>query len=91
MGEFDFFFSVVIKENTFILQRFLAQKYEIDDNHEKITENLKKYKEKNFAKKEAFSFFVNILNNYKKVQKNILKNPFIQNKTQIVILILIYN
>ena len=28
MGEFDFFFSVVIKENTFILQRFLAQKYE---------------------------------------------------------------
>ena len=48
IGEFDFFFSIVIKENTFRLQRFLAQKYEIDDNHEKITENLKKYKEKNF-------------------------------------------
>ena len=86
-GEFDFFFSIVIKENTFRLQRFLAQKYEIADNHEKIIENLKKYKEKNFAKKDAFSFFVNILNNYKKVKKNILKNPFIQNKTQIVILI----
>ena len=57
MGEFDFFFSIVIKENTFRLQRFLAQKYEIVDNHEKIIENLKTYKEKNFAKKEALSLF----------------------------------
>ena len=91
MGEFDFFFSVVIKENTFRLQRFLAQKYEIADNHEKIIENLKTYKEKYFSKKKALSFFVKILNNYKKLKKNILKNSFIQNKTQIVILILIYN
>ena len=83
MGEFDFFFSIVIKENTFRFQRFLAQKYEIADNHKKIIENLKTYKEKNFAKKEAFSFFVNILNNYKKVQKNILRIPLFKIKLKL--------
>ena len=56
MGEFDFFFSIVIKENTFRLQRFLAQKYEISDNHEKTTENFKTYKEKIFQKKKLLVF-----------------------------------
>ena len=56
MGEFDFFFSIVIKENTFRFQRFLAQKYEIADNHEKIIENLKTYKEKYFSKKKLLVF-----------------------------------
>ena len=74
IGGYDLFFSLVIKDNTFRLEKLLHKK-NIASNHENIINKLKTYEEikKNWSgvkSKDAFDFFIGVIFNPKSEQKD---------------------
>ena len=82
IGEYDLFFSIIIKDNIFRLEELL-QKNNIEENYDKLINKLIDYKEiKNnwvdISLDDAYNFFINVINeSLKKFEED---NNFIFNE-----------
>ena len=76
IGEYDLFFSIIIKDNIFRLEELL-QKNNIEENYDKLINKLIDYKEiKNnwvdISLDDAYNFFINVINeSLKKFEEDI--------------------
>ena len=66
IGEYDLFFSIIIKDNIFRLEKLL-QKNNIKENYDKLINKLLTYKEiksnwANISLDESYNFFINAIN-----------------------------
>jgi hypothetical protein len=82
IGEYDLFFSIIIKDNIFRLEELL-QKNNIEENYDKLINKLIDYKEiknnwVNVSLDDAYNFFINVINeSLKKFEED---NNFIFNE-----------
>ena len=74
MGEYDLFFSIIIKENAFRLEKLLHQ-MNITLKHEQIINKLKTFKKiksnwSSVSLEDAYYFFLKAINNPQSIQNN---------------------